>query len=421
MAMTTRRYPALLLVAAVAGLSVVACGTGAHRHLTVLGPWTGAEQAGFERLAQRFEDKYHIKVEYEPSRDLGTVLDGDLSAGRPPDLAVLSSQAQLAGFAKAGTVQPVGDGALAGYPEFWRSLVRRQGPTGEHDYAVVVKATAKSLIWYDPRNLTPAQRARLTSPSLTWPRLRALAAELGANPWCVALGDGSNSGWPGTDLVEDYVLHNAGQSFYQEWIDGTKPWTSPQVADAWRALRSVVSGAGTPTDVLRTSYKLAGKPMFGTPAGCYLEHSGSFVTAFYTADHARSGTDYDFVPYPAGPGSQGGVQEAAADLMAIFQDSPEARTLVSYLASAEGQRAMVESFGDGAISVHPELTVHDYPNDVSWRLAATLSRSLISFDASDSMPPVTAQVFNRKVLEYVNDPGEELTKVLTDLDEVRGR
>ena len=164
------------------------------------------------------------------------------------------------------------------------------GPSGaSHYYAVIVKAALKNVIWYDPRNLPASDLAQLTAPHLTWTQLMGLANGLaagGTTPWCMGLEDSSSSGWPGTDWIEDILLHQSGPQVYDRWVAGTLPWTSPLVVQAWQVFGQI---ANTPGQVhggtgaeLLTSYGQAGQPLFGSPPGCYLDHEASFITAFYT-------------------------------------------------------------------------------------------------------------------------------------------
>jgi len=166
--------------------------------------------------------------------------------------------------------------------------------------------------------------------------------------------DSSSSGWPGTDWIEDILLHQSGPKYYDQWVAGTLPWTSEQVVRAWQAFGEI---ANTPGQVhggtraeLLTNYGKAGQPMFANPPGCYLDHEGSFITGFYTQDalgspgsttHPQPGTDFSFVPFPALTAAGQGTEEVAGDLLGMFHDTPAARELIAYLTTPQAQEAWI--------------------------------------------------------------------------------
>jgi alpha-glucoside transport system substrate-binding protein len=430
----------LALMLVVAGCALCGCGgTSATGVITVLGSWTGEEQAGFLAMVSGFERQYPgIQVQYNGTRDASAVLASDLKNGNPPDLAVLATPGELRQYAADGSLVPI-DQALSSagltgeYGPGWLKLMQAAGPSGAaHSYAIIVKAALKSVIWYDPRKLPARDVALLTSSRLSWAQLTALAGGLGAGgtaPWCMGLEDSSSSGWPGTDWIEDILLHQSGPQAYDSWVAGTLPWESAPVVKAWQAFGQIANTAGqvdggTRAELL-TNYGTAGQPMFNSPPGCYLDHEGSFITGFYTQDHLGSGahprpeTDFSFVPFPALTAAGQGTEEVAGDLLGMFHDTPAARKLIAYLTTPQAQEAWIKLPGSGAISVNKLVPLNDYPDPVSRDLAANLVQARdVRFDASDSMPQAMQNAFYSAVLEYLDSPGQ-LNAILHGLDQVR--
>lgn len=426
----------------VAALALPGCGgPAAAGTVTVLGSWTGDEQSGFLAMIRGFEQKYGVRVDYTGTRDASAVLASDLKDGNPPDLAVLATPGELRQDAAAGTLVSL-DTALSSagltsqYGPGWRKLMRAAGPSGtSHYYAVIVKAALKSVIWYDPRNLPASDLAQLTAPHLTWAQLMRLTGGMVAGsttPWCMGLEDSSSSGWPGTDWIEDILLHQSGPQVYDQWVAGTLPWTSPLVVRAWQVFGQIANTpgqvrGGTEAELL-TSYGQAGQPLFSSPPGCYLDHEASFITAFYTQAklslpgsgvHPRPGTDFRFIPFPALAAAGQGAEEVAGDLLGMFRDTTAARELIAYLTTPQAQEAWIRRPGSGAISVNRLVPLGDYPDSVSRNLADTLSRATnVRFDASDSMPEVMQNAFYGAVLRYLDSPGQ-LNVILRGLDQVR--
>src|SRR6266700_6389530 len=90
----------------------------------------------------------------------------------------------------------------------WRQLDTVDRGGQRHWYAVAVKATLKGLIWYDPQRLPSARSA----PPQTWDQLVAVSqAHRDGNPtpWCMGMGPPPTSGWPGTDWIEEILLHQS--------------------------------------------------------------------------------------------------------------------------------------------------------------------------------------------------------------------
>ena len=434
----------MLALALLAALGLAACASPARGQpvVTVLGSWTGAEQSGFLAMLGGFEKRYGIQVDYTGTRDADAVLASDLKDGHPPDLAALATPGELRQDAATGALAPI-DGALdlkamaSQYGQGWLNLMRAAGPgpsRTHHYYAVVVKAALKSVIWYDPQRFPVSDRALLTSRGLTWGQLTGLTKSLAARglpPWCVGMEDSSSSGWPGTDWIEDIVLHQSGPQVYDQWVAGTLPWTSAPIKRAWQTFGQAAGTSGLvrggTASELVTNYGQAGQPMFTEPPGCYLDHEASFITGFYTQDklgshpgaHPRPKLDFNFIPFPPLTSAGRGTAEVAGDLLGMFRNTPAARKLIAYLTTPQAQEAWITRRDSGAISVNRLVPLRDYRDQVSRGLASDLlGATNVRFDASDSMPQVMKSAFNNAVLEYLDSPGQ-LNVILTGLDQVR--
>ncbi|WP_410676366.1 ABC transporter substrate-binding protein [Amycolatopsis sp. cmx-4-68] len=408
-------------LAAVLALSGCSAAAG-PAELTVLGPWTGDEQAAFLRVLDGFTRETGIPVSYQGTRAQNQVLRGDLQQGTPPDVAVLSNPAELAGYAQAGRLKPLdavlGAEATEAYSPRWLKL---QQLGGNAVYAVAVKADLKSIVWYSPQTFTEPVPA-------TWDQLVATSHRLsaaGRPPWCLGMGAPPNSGFPGTDWLEDILLHRAGPQVYRSWAAGRLPWTDAAMIDAWRSWGALVLAPGAvrggSTAALLTSFADAGRAMFATPPGCALEHLGSFAIGGYGAVRRPGGPpvpdrDFRFFPFPGA--GDGGPAEVSADLAGMFHDTPAARRLMAYLAGEAGQR--IWPSGGTTFSVHQHLVDQGvYRSDVAKRIATTLARGAdLCFDASDLMPSAMSSAFYKAVLEYLAHP-DRLDRLLADLDKVR--
>jgi alpha-glucoside transport system substrate-binding protein len=381
----------------------------------VLGAWEGSETDNFLAVVAPFEAATGIDVIYVSTRDLRGVIDDGLANGTPPDVSGLEGPAHMAELAERGALR---DLASAIDVQTYKAVV---APTfvdlGSRDgqlLGVFVKATVKGLIWYHPdvfRRGTPT----------TWDDLQVLSQrnlDGGTRQWCVGLESGAASGWPGTDWIESFVLHQNGTDLYDRWVAGTLPWTSPEIRRAFLSYGQIVAEDavfGGSAGAISTYFADAGAPLFTEPPGCLFLHQGSFMPAFFESAGQLAGTDFDFFPFPPITGDDHGAIIGAGDLFGLFTHDPSAAQLLDYLISAEAQQIWVEH--GGVLSVNGRVT--DYPNEIAQREAELLSGAEhFRFDASDHMPPEVNAAFWQAVLDFTADQSR-LGEILETLESVR--
>lgn len=435
---TPRRTSSALLAALVliAGGTASSCTNSASATtLTVLTPWTNSDESyAFQQVVNAFTSANPgIQVNVQATRSLAAALQSDVQQDTTPDLAVMPNPSALRTYAQQGALQPL-DGLVdkdvsstlpamlkSDYGGQWYDLMRAWST---HPYAVPVKVDIKSLIWYDPR--------RLPVPSaMTWNDLMALSASTAqtTTPWCLALADPPSSGWPGTDWIEDILLHQSGAADYIRWAQGKLAWASPQVTAAWQTWGDIVAKQGqvygAADAALLTSYGAGDDPMFETPPGCYLSHGALVAFDATTTPKPAAGVDYDFVDFPSFGQSRQPVYEVAGDMMGIFHDSPAADRFLAFVAGSAAQTKWPTQQPASAFSANRQATTqlgatvyakNKVAKGVDDRL--TNPAATLCFDASDLMPDAMTNAFYRAVLEYVQDPGK-LSEILRNLDAVR--
>lgn len=425
----------IALVAAAGGGPGTASGSqAAAGTVTVIASWTGPEQADFEQVLKPFEARTGIKVSYTGTRALDQLLQSDIQQGNPPDLAILPTPGTLLYYQELGYLYPL-DTVLskqriaADYGPQWLNIMEL-GTT--RIYTLPVKANLQNVIWYNPKELPAGSVPGRTQPT-SWASLTALERAItarGGTPWCLGLDSPPVSGWLGTDWIGDILLHQSGPSAYQEWADGTLPWTSPQVRAAWQAWGSLVAGSGQvhggSIGALVTDW--AGEPMFAKSPGCYLQYVPSFITVEYQEfpGDPQPGTGYDFFPSPMTglPGAtspaSGDAWDVSGDLLGMFNNTNDARLLVQYLASESAQRIWPGILAGGATSADSQVPVSAYPDQVDAAIAGIMTNphETLCFNASDLMPATMQNAFYQAVMEYLQN-NSELTDILKRLDQVR--
>ena len=390
--------------------------------VNVLATWGGTEQDAFMAMIKPFEERTGVKVNYEGTRDLNAVLTTRVAGGNPPEVAGLPGPGPMADFARQGKLIDLG-GVLdmsqmrAEYSEQWLKLAQVDGKQS----GIFIKTALKGPIWYNTKTFSQVNSGQ---PPKTWDELMALSkkiADSGTTPWCVALGSGAASGWPGTDWLEDIVLRQAGPEKYSDWAQGKLKWSSPEIKKAWETWGTIVGDQkmayGGRQFILATTFQETGNPLFTSPPGCYMVHQGSFFTEFLATNNRKAGTDFSFFAFPDIDPKYGGSLEVAGDLFGMFKDTPQARALMRYLTTPEAQEIWVKR--GGAISPNKKVSLDSYPDPTSKQLAQTLlDAKSPQFDASDLMPEAMNSAFWKGVLDFVQNPGN-LDRVLADLDRVQ--
>jgi alpha-glucoside transport system substrate-binding protein len=406
----------ILVGALVAGL-LTACSAGSSAgSVSIVASWTGAEGDAFKRVLAEFTAETGISVDYQGTRAVGPVLDSELQQGNPPDVAVLPNPGALATYMHSGDLRPldsvIKDPQQSFSPQWLR--LQRLG-TNDHLYAIAFKADLKSLIWYDPK--------RFSGPvPKTWADLTALDDRIvagGGMPWCMGLEAPPTSGWPGTDWVEDILLHQSGTAAYEQWASGRLPWTSDAVRKAWTTWGTVLNTLGeTRKAAVLTNFGDAGRGLFSSPQSCTMEHEGSFIMGNYQGypQKPQPGKDFDFFPTPG----TDNAAEVSADLAGMFTDTSQAKALMRFLAGARAQRIWPEIPGYGAFSPNKNVRGDKvYSDPVSRRISQLLTTTApLCFDAADMMPAAMSAAFSRAVFEFVDDPAR-LPDLLSNLDAVR--
>jgi alpha-glucoside transport system substrate-binding protein len=412
-------------------LAPAACGSPASATtVTVLGPWTGAEGADFMRVLDAFWHSTGIQPIYTGTRALDQVLQADIDKGTPPDVVILPSPGTLRAYASDGLVPlhlPAGTG---GYGPMWQQLTTVHG----RQYAVVVTAALKSIIWYAPqaiRQFEPAGWDRQMPAE--WNQLMTLTQAItarGQSPWCIGVGSTSESGWPGTDWISDIVLHKFGAGVYQDWANGTLPWTNWKIRWAWQQWAALLAGVhGGSAAAEFTDFGDTGEPMYTSPPGCYLNHE-AFIGSYQAfPGKPKPKTGFDYFPFPemGAPGPTASM--VSADLAGTFQDTTGSRALIAYLASDKGQAFWPSLSGADQFSadehLRPAKDPKVYGDPVRSAIEHTLTgQGTLCFGAGDLMPPALSDAFDQAVLVVLGDPQRYLASpgslepVLDELNKV---
>jgi alpha-glucoside transport system substrate-binding protein len=280
----------------------------------------------------------------------------------------------------------------------------------------VVKANSKSTIWYKPASL----KALGAEVPNTWQELVAVSDKYvaaGKKPWAVGGGDA----WTLTDWFENIYVRTAGPEKYTELFGGRLPFTDPSVAEAVKAMVSIVGNdkfvAGGRQGALGTKFVDGIGRVFGKSPSAEMYFEGGFVGGIVQKDvnpELKPGQDFAFFSFPSFDPKLGSPVVGGGDVMAALVDSPEVRKFVAYMATKEAGEIWVRT---GAI-VSPNKLVDSatYTNDLAKAEAAQLaSAAVFRFDGSDLLPGALGEEWGNALQGVIDKPGDA-EKILKDFE-----
>ncbi|MFI0242741.1 alpha-glucoside ABC transporter substrate-binding protein [Streptomyces sp. NPDC016845] len=386
-------------------------GGGDSRQIVVLGPWTGPEGDAFEQVLDNLSKGSGHHYVYKGTRSLRETLVAQFAADAPPDVAILNSIGELTEYATQNKLKRLDQSTAERAYSPWSPGLMVEGRL--RTFWVPLKVDLKSMVW-----------SRAGAP--------------GAGPrWCVGMAAQATSGWPGTDWIEDILLHQAGPAVYERWATGQLNWaTSPEVRRAFTTWAKLLEDGGPRTGPARDrslTMSFWGTPgprdpdgdprglLGGSMPGCTHEHQGSFVRYVYA-----SRDDIRLEPaarYLKGSAAYSKAFEVSGDMAAVLTDAPGAQELVKRLTSEEGREQWSRKATEHLRPFFPDRS-DPRPDDnaAAQEIASYLTdeRNTLCFDASDVMPPVLRDAFYRAVLKYFPAPrASTLDDLLDQLETVR--
>ena len=414
---------ALLLIGAFAfagGKQGEGATTPAGKVVTVFGAFRPPEDVRFLEAIKPFEDRTGIDVQYEYSPEFETLIFVRVEGGDPPDIAALPQPGLMKTFADRGALIPLWSGIkdviLDNYAPVWLDLGSHKGEA----YGVFHRVNLKSLVWY-PKN--PWKDAGFGIPR-TWSELEALENKMigmGEVPWTVGFGSGAATGWPATDWMEDIMLRTAGPDVYDQWVNHDIPFNNQYVKEAARIIGKRFLDPkyvyGGPEYVLTAHFgNDAPNVMFENPPGAWMHRQGNFITGFFPESvQADLDNQVGVFGFPQIDPKWGTPALGGGDQFVMFNDRPEVRQFMEFLATWESGKAWAQT--GGALFPYKNQDTSAYPTEIERAQAKLLlNAKVFRFDASDLMPAeVGAGTFWTGMVDAVS--GVPLDRVLQEIED----
>lgn len=386
--------------------------------VTMFGAFVDEDARRFDSSIASFEEETGIDIQYEGSGDFETLIQVRVEGGDPPDIGGHPQPGLVEGLVDQGAV-------IDPSPFLTMEFLERQYAQGWIDDSTIggqiagvwYRGNIKSLVWYPKDDFDAAGYEVPT----TWDELLDLSQtildEQGVPPWCIGIESSGATGWPATDWIEDIMLRTQPPETYDAWTSGELPFDSPEVRNAIETMAEIWKNEdwvlGGTIGIATTPFGDAPTPMFDEPPSCWLHRQASFIPAFFPED-AVIGENVDFFYFPMIDPEYGEPMLTAGDIAVMYNDRPEVRAVMAYLATGESMKGWVEA--GGFISPHQDSNLDWYPTDVDRRFAELLLASEVTrFDGSDLMPaPVGAGAFWTEITSWVT--GQPLDEALPAID-----
>lgn len=373
----------------------------------ILGVLGGAELEQFMATLDPFERATGIRIEYEGTRDILSVLQTRVEGGNPPDIVSNPSVGQMRGLIEDRKLIPLGDvldaDALATH---YDQGLLDLGSSGGDLYGLFAVATVKGLVYFDPTTYDGP-----TAPQ-SWAELSDWTAGLAASgrtPWCIGVENGAASGWMATDWIEQFFLTRNGPGKWDQWWQGDLAWTAPEVRQAFQAFGSIATDPahvnGGPTAVVSTDFFQAALPLYADPPRCALTLQADWLATTLPAQNTDVGygENLSYFPFPPVDPTNAGLVEIGGEMLGAFNDTPQVRALLKYMASPE-RNALVAATGLW-LSPNRTVPIDVYPSESGRDAARILAQAkAVRFDASDLLPGDVLQAYWTAVLDYIVDP-----------------
>ena len=353
--------------------------------VSISGIWTGQEAESFQAVIDGFnEQQPDVRVKYNAVGDqIPTVLSTAVEGGNPPDLAAVAQPGLVRDFVGRDALKPI-DFAEETVRENFSEGAVEVATVDDQLYGVLFKAANKSTVWYN----VPLFEAAGVEPPGTFEELLQAAETLkasGTRAYSIAGADG----WTLTDLFENIYLRQAGPEMYDQLAAHEIPWTDESVTTALETMGQILGDedniAGGTSGALETDFPTSVTNAFKEDPEAAMVIEADFVGSEITnSTDAEPQTGFDVFEFPSVDDSEPAVV-GGGDTIIMFNDTPAARALIEYLATAEA--AEIWARRGGYSSANRNVDPNAYRDELTRKTATAIGETeTFRFDMSDLQP-----------------------------------
>jgi alpha-glucoside transport system substrate-binding protein len=394
----------------------------------VLSQYIDPQNKLFEGAMAPFVQRTGINVKHEGLNDYTTVLTARVDGGNAPDLAQMAQPGLMRSFAASGKLVDLStwfnvDQLKKDYNQTFLDL----GSANGRLYGIFYQANLKSIVWYPVKAFEAAGYQVPTS----WDELIALSnkiiADGNGNPWCLSTEQDAFTGWVVTDWIEDVLLRTAPADTYDKWVSHQIPFNDPAVINAANVAGQIlftpkfVYGGNTGINTIWVGDTQT--PMFNKDGPkCWMHKQAAWITDFWPGAQEgnpqfTAGVDSKFFYLPPIDTGNGRPVLGAGDQFVMFNDRPEVRALLEYLATPEAAKGWIDA--GGFVSPNKSVPADWYKNYKDSAMAEIMRQSTtLRFDASDTMPTdVGGGSFLKGMIDWVAANGANTDTVFQKIEE----
>jgi alpha-glucoside transport system substrate-binding protein len=395
----------------------------AGTNVTMFASIVSPESDSLQKSWAEFSQCTGIKVTYEGSNDFESQLPVRVGGGNAPDFAIIPQPGLLAQMVKTGKVAKPSSDTVANEDKYWTKVWKTYGSVNGTFYAAPMSANMKSLVWYSPKAFSQAGYKVPT----TWADMMTLSGTIASSgkgkPWCGGIGSGTATGWPATDWLEEVVLGQYGGTVYDQWVNHTIKWSSPQIMGAMQTVAGwmqnpawVNGGFGDVKSIATTTFQDAGKPIL--TGKCWMLQQASFYEAQWPQG-TKVGPDGDVNAFylPSVSPSIPTRVEGGGEFVTAFASRPEVQAVQSYLSTADWATSRIK-VAPGWVSANTGVDKAVYTDPIDQISAKYLTdpKATFRFDASDLMPAAIGAGQEWKSFTSWFGEGQSIQQVSKDID-----
>jgi alpha-glucoside transport system substrate-binding protein len=208
---------------------------------------------------------------------------------------------------------------------------------------------------------------------------------------------------------------------YDSWVAGQTKWTSPEIKSAFQHVADVIAAsAGGGTYINATNFFNVGDGLFADPPTCKFVHQASFISADGFVKVSGATTDqFDFFVMPGINSEFAGAITGGGDEFGMFNDTPQARSLIEYLITPEAQA--IWAGRGGFIAANRNVPESAYKDESDRKAgAAVAAATVFRFDGGDNMPGLMKSSFFDAMVQLASNPAD-IDSILANLDTIQAQ
>lgn len=394
--------------------------------VSVLGLWgTGTvELDAFEAVVAAWE-ALGGDMDFVGSRDIDAILTIEAEGGNLPDVTLPAALATFRALVASGDAVALEECLdLAALEAAYGASLDDLTIDGTV-YGFFFKSSSKGAgIWYSPTQFA----ANGYEVPETFDELIALSDQMvadGNTPWSVAEFANGGSGFPGSDFIQEAVIHEWGTDVYDQWVANEIPYNDERIKASWEKYGQILFTEGytlqTPDAIVSTSFLEGNIPLFESdPPAAFMQYMPSFNAGVIPGEFPDlvAEEDFDFFEFPTIDPAYADTVTGDGNIAMIFNSDPATCSFIEHISTGAAQTEWAKL--GGYTSVNKEIALDSYPGVLDRRAAEQLAGpdAIFRFDAGDGMPAGVGGGGGAEfagILEYIT--GGDLDAILQDIDD----